>query len=129
VVAKPSAAIGNVTVDIVDIESIDLPEKEEGEQKVREFMTELHQPADIRTDPGDDEQEEESDEAQEQIPMKKKPGLRPGLQFDGLNQDAYGNGGQCGQDKAGKDVTNDAQRILYAFSRFHSYRKFNLSFE
>ena len=61
--------------------------------------------------------------------MEKNARLRPGLQFDGLNQNSYSNRDQCGKDKTGKDVTDNAQYFPYASFRFHSYRKFNLSFE
>ena len=58
--------------------------------------------------------------------MEKNSGLRPGLQLDGLDQDTRGNGNQSGQDKAGKDVTDDAQCFPYAVFRFHSLA--NLTF-
>ena len=41
--------------------------------------------------------------------MEKNSGLRPGLKFDGLNQDSYWNRYQNGKDKTGKDVSDNAQ--------------------
>ena len=41
--------------------------------------------------------------------MEKNSSLRPGLKFDGLNQDSYWNRYKNGKDKTGKDVSDNAQ--------------------
>ena len=64
VVAKPSAAIGNVAVRIIYLETVNLPEEEYRKKKMRELVAEFHQPADIGLDTRNDKQEEERDESQ-----------------------------------------------------------------
>ena len=129
VVAEPAAAVGDVTVCVIDLETVDFPAEEDGEQQVRELVRELHQPPDIGPDARDQEQGEEGDESQQQVPVEHQSTVGDGLPLDGLDQDADGDDQQDGQDKAGEDVADDAQRFPYASFRFHSPCKFNFSFE
>ena len=64
-IAEPSAAEGDVAVFIVDIEPMDLPTEQEGEDQVGELVGEGHHPADILADAGDDETHKEDDDADE----------------------------------------------------------------
>ena len=54
-VAKPTAAVGDITVFAINFETIDLPEKKQSEQQVDELMRELHHPTQILPHPGNNE--------------------------------------------------------------------------
>lgn len=41
-IAKPTTAIGDITVGVINLEAVYLPEEQDCEQKVRELMGELH---------------------------------------------------------------------------------------
>ena len=69
-IAKPTAAIGNIAIGVINLETVYLSEEQDCEQKVRELMRELHQPAHIGTDTRDEKQGEEGDESNQQVPMQ-----------------------------------------------------------
>ncbi len=69
-IAKPTTAIGNIAVSVVNLEAVYLSEEQDCEQKVRELMCELHQPAHIGTDARDEEQGKEGNKSNQQVPMQ-----------------------------------------------------------
>jgi len=88
-----------VTVLVVNVETMDLAEEEDGEYKMRELVREHHQPSHVLSQPGNEKHEEKGDKAQRQIPMKLKP--PPGkVHPEGLDQDADGKHDENGQQDA-----------------------------
>ena len=60
VVTKPSVAVGDVTVLLIDLETLYFPEEKNGEHEMGELMGELHQPAEIAPQARDQEDGEKS---------------------------------------------------------------------
>ena len=62
VVTKPSVAVGDVTVLLIDLETLYFPEEKNGEHEMGELMVELHQPTEIAPQARDQEDGEKSNE-------------------------------------------------------------------
>lgn len=98
-IAEPSVAEGHVAVLVVNVETMDLAEEEDGEYQVRELVREHHQPSHILSQPGNEKHEEKGDKAHGQITMEPES-LPRKIHLEGLDQDTDGKHDETGQQDA-----------------------------
>lgn len=88
-----------MAVLVIDIETMDLAEEEDGEYKVRELVREHHQPAHILSQPWNKKDKEKGDKAHGQITMEHES-LPGKVHLEGLDQDTDGKYDENGQQDA-----------------------------
>jgi hypothetical protein len=88
-----------VAILVVDVEAMDLAEKDDCEYKMRELVREHHQPMHILPHPRNEKDKEKGNKAQGQITVELKP-FPWKVHLEGLDQNAEGEHDEKGQQYA-----------------------------
>lgn len=107
-----------MTVFVVDVETVYLPEEKDGEDKVCKLVRKGHHPPGVVPRAGKQVQEEEGGEADGQVAMEVYPSGRDGLQPYGFHKDARCQKNECGQ----QDAVDDVKHLSNGFQGSFSFR-------